>query len=95
MNREQLLLNKVAASASEISRRALKCQQFGFDDGWDEIPNRDALNFELNDLYALVQMLNSEFGLAFESDKYASMEKQAKVNRWAEYSEEKGFLVEH
>lgn len=93
MNREQLLLNKLAASAAEITKRSLKCQQFGYDDGWNDSTNREDLNHELNDLNALVQMLNAETELGFKPDKYACMGKTVKVNRWADYSKEKGFLI--
>ena len=92
MNRFQFLLTKLAEEASEVSKIALKTQQFGPS---ERMPGQDLTNVErthqeLNDLFAIVDMLNEEFGFEFSIDGRHIHDKKKKVNHFYEYSKSLG-----
>lgn len=86
MGRYELLMAKLAEEAGEVVQRAIKCQQFGLDDEYENVSARDRLHEELNDLYAVVNILNSEFDLGFDPDEGWTMVKKAKIDKWANYA---------
>jgi NTP pyrophosphatase (non-canonical NTP hydrolase) len=93
MNKLQYLLTKFAEEASEVAQIALKTQQFG---PYEIVPggdktNIERVNFELNDLLAVAQMINEELGSLelFDSDKFMAA-KKAKVQKFLQYSVECG-----
>lgn len=88
MNRLQYLLTKLAEEANEVGQIALKTQQFGVD---EKMPGQDFTNAErthqeLNDLFAIVDMLNEEFNFGFNIDGAHIHNKKKKVNKYAAYS---------
>lgn len=93
MNREQLLFNKLAEECSEVAKVALKAAQFGMDDVFCGESNSKRVNSELNDLLAIVEMLNEEFNLGFSRDEEAISRKKEKVNKYADYSRKNGFVA--
>lgn len=61
MNRTAYLLSKIAEEAAEVAQMALKSQQFGLDDCYQDGPsNAERLGEELTDLLTVVGMLTVE-----------------------------------
>lgn len=92
MNRLQYLLTKLAEEASEISQIALKTQQFGLYEMCQGLnsTNEQRIHQEINDLLAIVDMLNKEYDFGFEPDETSLKEKTAKVNKYWRYSKDLG-----
>lgn len=93
MNKMQYLLTKLAEEASEIAQIALKTQQFGIDEqcpGLDQT-NIQRVDYEFNDLLAVVQLINSELGYTclFENAGHIRR-KQEKITKYMQYSIECG-----
>ncbi len=94
LNREQYLLTKAAEECSEISQilmSALKTQQFGMRENKPEEPtNKERVHAEINDLMALIDMLNEECNLNYNRHDPWNAEQIAKkkerVNHWYNYS---------
>lgn len=94
MNRLQLLLTKLSEESSEVSQIALKTQQFGL---YESCPgqlftNAERTHQEIDDLMAIIEMLNDEFGFAYTSSRERIEAKKAKVNKFAAYSIELGLV---
>lgn len=92
MNRLQHLLCKLAEECNETAQMALKTAYFGLDEVYESDSNRMRLHAELDDLNALVEMLNEEFDFRYATDKISIEAKKAKVNRYARYSQGLGLL---
>lgn len=62
MTRIQYLLGKLSEECHEVGQRAIKAQHFGATEVQKDqgLNNVQRLNIELNDLYAIVEMLNDE-----------------------------------
>lgn len=97
MNRLQFLLGKLAEEAAEVSQMALKTQQFGLHEIYhiQELTNAQRTHLELDDMMAIVHMLNTEFNFGYEVDRINISKKIAKVNKYAHYSEELGVLIDN
>lgn len=92
MNREQYLLTKLAEECNEIAQDALKTQQFGFhsynpDTG---INNTQYLTNELNDLFAILEMLEESGYFMFMPCPNAISEKKEKVEKYLKLSQNLG-----
>lgn len=92
MNRLQLLLGKLAEECLEVAKEALKAQQFGLDSTYIGSSNEDRIRQELDDMNAIVEMLNDEFNLGYVPDAERIFKKKIKVNKFAEYSKAEGFV---
>ena len=94
MDREQLLLAKLAEECIEVGKLALKSQLFGLTEHQflDGPSNAERLHAELNHLIAAIEMLNEECNLAFIENYEAKLSKKEKVNHYAEYSKILGRL---
>lgn len=92
MTRKQFLLMKLAEEASEISQIALKTSQFGLNEVYQVESNKERCHNELNDLLAIVEMLNEEFGFSFIPDNKQISEKKQKVNKYFNYSKSLGMV---
>lgn len=88
MNRLQLLLNKLAEEGSEVAQIALKTAQFGIDEVMAGQPftNAERAHQEIDDLMAMVEMLNDEFGFGYVQSRERIEAKKIKVNLYAEKS---------
>lgn len=95
MNKFQLLLTKLAEEASEVSKEALKIQQFGLYSTcpYDSVSNIDKIHKELNDLTAVIEILNDEFNLGYIPDRRAIDDKKIKINLYAIKSNEIGLVT--
>ena len=99
MNRLQLLLLKLGEECNEVGQIASKCSQFGFDEYYsgmtddrraDGLSNRERLHLELNDVNAIIEMLNDEVYLNYRFDRKTVEAKKEKVNRYGEYAKSLG-----
>jgi len=95
MNREQLLLVKLAEECSEVAKVALKITQFGFS---ETAPNTSSTNAqrlreELDDLSAVLEMLKHNCGFSYEPDSTHIENKKKKVEGYCKYSESLGNVV--
>jgi len=87
LDRYELLMAKLAEEAGEVVQSAIKCLQFGLEDVYDDETAKEKLHSELNDLYAVVNLLNVEAGLDFVPDEGWTQLKKAKIDKWAEYAD--------
>ena len=89
MNRIQLLLLKLCEECNEVAQMASKSSQFGLDEVCPKlgISNQARLHQELNDLNAIVEMLNDEAGLGYRLDRKEINAKKDKVNKYARYAQ--------
>lgn len=94
MQNWQYLLDKLAEECNEVAQMASKNKQFGLDEKQfeDGESNRERLHAELNDLFAIIQMLNDEEGFGFLPDQAAINKKMGKVNYYREYSKSLGLV---
>lgn len=96
MDYEQYLLGKLAEEAAEVAQIALKAQQFGLHERFQEGPsNHRRIRAELNDLMGVVSALNDHAGFSFEPDGYAMSSKRIKIETYRQYSQSLGKTVEH
>ncbi len=95
MNLEQHLLLKLIEECTEVAKEAAKCMQFGMDEVYEPvgISNRERLIGELNDVMAILQMLNNisaasdkHNNLGYEPDVKAINAKIEKVLHYLQYS---------
>lgn len=95
MTRLQFLLGKLAEEANEVGQMALKTQQFGLHEIYhvQELTNAERTHLELDDLMAIIHMLNTEFDFGYKTDRINVSKKIEKVNKYAKYSEELGILI--
>ena len=92
MNRLQFLLTKLAEEASEVAQIALKTQQFGLDEVYQVDSNKTRCHAEINDLLAVVYMLNAEFDFGFTPNEQSIIDKAEKVNKYYQYSVDLGMV---
>lgn len=90
MNTNEYLLARIAEECVEAAQRALKAQAFGLDEVQEGhlLTNRERLVQELNDVYAVVEML----GLA-EVDRPAMTKKKEKVLAFMGHAKKCGTLA--
>lgn len=88
MNRLQLLLAKLAEEGSEISQIALKTQQFGLHEICPglKFSNAQRTHQEIDDLMAIIEMLNEEFDFGYIPNRDNIDSKKLRVNEYAEKS---------
>ncbi len=92
MNRLEHLMTILTEECAEVQQATTKALRFGLNEGRDiEATNADRLRAELNDLWAVVEMLNAE-GLDLHLDFEAKETKKAKVEQYLTYSGECGTL---
>lgn len=96
MQRLQLLLIKLAEECNEVAKAALKAAQFGLSEKnpvrRSDSTNKELIHNEINDLWAIVAMLNHEFGFGYNPDKEHMVDKRARVNAYADISSRLGLL---
>ena len=88
MTRLQLLLNKLSEEGCEVGQIGLKTAQFGLSEKCPGQPftNAERCHQEIDDLMAMIEMLNEEFGFGYTPSRERIVAKKKKVNKFAEYS---------
>jgi len=92
MNTKEYLLVCLAEEASEIAQAVSKCLRFGENDisPVSNVSNIRQLKQELNDLYAVVELLSTDYDLEGNHDLIT--EKQVRLKHWIKYSKERGVI---
>ena len=95
MTRQEHLLCKAAEECVEVAKEIHKALSFGLDDHYPEHPmtNRERIQHEFTDLFAVFQMLHREGIINAEIDQAKCLEKVNKVEKWLKYSQEVGTLT--
>lgn len=97
MNNLQFLLEKLGEECLEVAHIASKCKQFGLLEKHPDLDenNKQRLHAELNDLNAIVGMLNAQFDFSYTPDQKAMDKKVTKVLHFRSYSESLGLVSLH
>jgi len=93
MNRTEHLLTCLAEEYAEVAQACSKALRFGLDDKGPghTFTNAEYISRELNDVFALMAMLNDEGHIA--SLNFSEIEaKRIKVQQFMEYAEQRGTL---
>lgn len=96
MRRLEYLMGVLGEEGSEISQMTSKNNRFGIHEIFPGQPltNAERLHLEIDDLQAVVEMLNDEFNLGYEPSRERIEAKKAKVNKFYAYSQELGLIDE-
>lgn len=88
MNQLQHLLVKLAEEGAEVAQISLKAAQFGAEEVMAGQPftNFQRCHQELDDLQAIVEMLNAQYGFAYSPNRERLEAKKAKVRKYLGYS---------
>ena len=89
MNKIEHLLTKLIEESAEVTKEACKAAIFGMDDVMPGQPltNRERILKELNDLWAVVEMLDLQ-----QVDRATIEAKKEKVRTYMDYAESIGTL---
>ena len=95
MNRNEHLLACLAEEAAEVGLAIGKALRFGLTDGYPgtERTNADDIARELNDLFAVAEMLEDCGALPRRAILQDIGEKRERVVKWMEYAEQRGTLT--
>ena len=98
MTRQQMLLVQLMEECNEVAQRCSKAIRFGLHEKQieDEENNAERIIYELQDLVAVANMINTGDGVetlytALDEDMFHL--KEEKVNRYLDYSERLGILT--
>jgi hypothetical protein len=94
MNKTEYLLTTLMEEAAEVQKVASKCIRFGLDNikPGKSKSNFEKLEVEINDFYALVEMLEQHVGAATIYSEHLIIKKTKKVGKFMELSRELGTL---
>ena len=100
MTRQEHLLICLAEECSEVQKEISKILRFGIEDapfesprsGKDLKPNRERLQNELTDVFAIIEMLDKE-GIHTKLDRRAIEAKITKVEYYIQYAKDKGLVT--
>ena len=95
MNVMQHLLCKLAEECNEVGQMALKSAYFGLEQVYKDLGhlnNAERTYLELDDLNAVVEMLNEYLVFSYIPNRERIEAKKIKVEMWMKYSKELGFL---
>lgn len=95
MDKLQYLLTKLAEEGSEVAQIALKTQQFG---PHEAMPGQPLSNFqrchhEIDDLLAVIELLNDEHGFGHTPSRERIEAKKAKIAKYLAYSADLGLVT--
>ena len=95
MNKKEHLLTILIEECAEVQQAATKTLRFGLKDRKKGVgpTNEEHLAYELNDLSAVVELLNAE-GMNLHHNIGLVTTKKMKVGRYLEYSRELGTFDE-
>lgn len=95
MNRTEHLLACLAEEAAEVGLAVGKALRFGLDDGYpqESTTNADDIARELNDLFAVAEMLEECGALPKRGLLQDVGAKRDRLAKWMEYAEQRGTLV--
>lgn len=96
MTRLQWLLGKLAEEGSEVTKNALKTMQFG---PIAVAPDQTYNNFllcheEIDDMVAVIEMLNEEFRFGYRINRERVDDKKKKLEYFYQVSRDAGMITE-
>ena len=95
MNRLEHLLTILTEECAEVQQATTKALRFGLDEGRDiKVLNSQRMNLEMNDLFAVIEMINDEVGQFMYRDSRLLARKIEKVEKYLSYSKECGTLTD-
>jgi NTP pyrophosphatase (non-canonical NTP hydrolase) len=95
MTRSQFLLTKLAEECTEVAQRALKTQQFGFNEiqPGQSKNNAERLQDELIDLHVILGIMTGENIFQCDQTFESEIKKRTeKVNKYYKYSQQLGMV---
>lgn len=95
MNLLQYYLGLLTEECNEVGQISSKCSRFGLLEqcpGLDQ-NNKARLHGEINDLLAVVEVLNEKFDFGFKPDPVAISDKRIKMEKYLHYSIELGTVI--
>lgn len=95
MNHLQYLLTKLDEECKEVGIICSKTIQFGYNsnnNGQLEFTNKELLHKEINDVLAIIDLLNEECNLGFAYDIEAIKAKKEKVKQYKSISAGLGYV---
>jgi hypothetical protein len=94
MNRKEHLLIIAAEECNEVAQRLSKALRFGLSEiePGQQLSNSYRIKQELNDLIAVLQMIEIETGVDFSVEPVLLTEKQHKVHHFLKYAQQCGTL---
>ena len=93
MNNLQFLLNRLAEESVEIAKDSLKAAEFGLiatDSDGQKYDNKTAIHAEINDLMAIIEMLNEDCDFNYKPNPEAIAIKKVRVAKYREISRKLG-----
>ena len=92
MNHEQFLLIKLAEECNEVAQQALKSAQFGLGKFYVPIGKSNAVRLveELNDMIAILSMMEEHGYFSFDCSEELIYHKKKKVREFLQYSVDLG-----
>jgi NTP pyrophosphatase (non-canonical NTP hydrolase) len=94
MNRREYLMQKLGQEACEVAQMASKNNEFGMFEVFPDQPltNAERLHLELDDLMAMIEMLNDEFNLGYVPNRDNMDAKKRKVEKYYAHSDSLGLI---
>lgn len=94
MNKTEHLLVCLAEECAEVQKAIAKALRFGLSDGYPgaKTTNAQDITAELEDVFALVEMLQEE-GVVFSLERVFIEPKKLRVKHFMEYAEQRGALT--
>lgn len=86
------LLSTLAEECAEVIQRVTKAQRWGLHEvqPGQELDNEQRIRYELNDLYAVIDLLYERQGIVLSRDNEQVIAKKAKVLHFMRYAQEIG-----
>jgi hypothetical protein len=96
MNRQQHLFQVTGEECCEVAQMCSKINRFGIHEIFPNQPltNAERMHLELDDLTAMIEMLNDECGLGYVPNRERIEAKKLKVNKYYEYSKSLGLITQ-
>ena len=94
MRRLQYLMLKIAEECAEVAQVVSKIMQFGFENCHPETKktNRERLYEELDDLNAIIEILNDQYYMKYIPNRERIEAKKEKIKYYYKISEDLGYV---
>jgi hypothetical protein len=95
MTRLEYLIGVMGEECSEIAQMTSKMNRFGPGEIFPDQPltNAERTHLEIDDLMALIEMLNDEFNFGYRPNQDRIKQKKLKVEKYFKYSQSLGLTT--